>query len=244
MEILTLAIQKGGTGKTTTAIAMTQAAAKAGKKVLAIDLDPQANFTFALGVDQHEEFNSYNLLNGAPAEKLIRKTEQGIDIIGASWDLQAIKTTSGSARRLQKAIEPIKKKYDLIVIDTPPTAGELQYNALLAATALLIPMQADTYSIQALYQIMDTARQMQQGNPALKVKGCILSCYDGRSVISKQMMQAITDTAKELGTQCLGVIRKAIAIQEAAALQQSIFEYAPKSKPAQDYINLYKALNI
>lgn len=246
MEVLTVAIQKGGTGKTTTAAALAQAAAHCGKRVLAIDLDPQGNFTFALGYQPgNGGLNSYSLLTGsAPAEQVIGHSPQNLDIICASWDLQTVTSERGSARRLQRAIEPVKGRYDLIIIDTPPTAGELQYNALQAATGLIIPLQANIYNLQSLYQITETARQIKVSNPALSIKGFVLTQYDGRSTIARQMQQTITETAGSIGIECLGTIRNGIAVQEAAALQQSLFDYAPKSKPAADYMALYEALNI
>lgn len=249
MEVLTIAIQKGGTGKTTTAAALAQAAAHHHKKILAIDLDPQGNFTFALGGRPNNyELNSYNLLIGSgiiPGRLTIDHAPidpEYIDLIGAAWNLQTIKTEPGSARRLQKAIEPLKKDYDLIIIDTPPTAGELQYNALQAGTGLIIPLQANIYNLQSLYQITDTARKIQESNPELSIKGFVLTQFDGRSTIAKQMKQSITDAAAQLGIECLGVIRNGIAVQEAAALQKSLFKYAPKSKPAADYLALYEKI--
>lgn len=243
MEVLTVAIQKGGTGKTTTAAALAQAAAHSGKKVLAIDLDPQGNFSFALGHRPGSgTLNSYDLLNGETGT--IGHTPQNIDIICATWDLQTVTSERGSARRLQKAIEPLKAQYDLIIIDTPPTAGELQYNALQAATGLIIPLQANIYNLQSLYQITETAQQIQGSNPALSIRGYVLTQYDSRSTIAKQMQQTIAETAAGMGISCLGTIRNGIAVQEASALQQSLFDYAPKSKPAADYMALYEALNI
>ena len=124
MQILTIADQKGGTGKTTTTVALAQAAQAKGLKVLAIDLDPQANLTFALNADTRAK-GSFELLNGEQARKTIQQTAQGIYTIAASRNLATVTTTTGSAKRLQKALQPIKNIYDLIVIDTPPTAGEL-----------------------------------------------------------------------------------------------------------------------
>ena len=149
MKVIAVAIQKGGTGKTTTAAAIAQAATYKGQKVLAIDLDPQGNLSFALAAEMNRR-GSYDLLQGTPAADLIQKSRQGMDIIPASWNLSTVTSGKGSARRLQKAIEPLKKDYDLIVIDPPPTAGELQYNALQAATGLIIPLQADIYNLQSL----------------------------------------------------------------------------------------------
>ena len=240
MKIITVAIQKGGTGKTTTAAALAQAAAYKGRKVLAIDLDPQGNLSFALGAQGAAETGTaYNLLMGLPAAELIQATAQGLDIIPADRDLAAITSGTGSAHRLRRALGPIKKDYDLIIIDTPPTAGELQYNALMAADGLIIPLQADAYNLQSLYQMTDTARQIQESNTDLQILGVVFTQYDGRSIISRQMRDAITQTAAAAGVPTLGAIRGAVAVKEAAALQQSIYSYAPKSKPAQDYLEIY-----
>ena len=243
MKVITIAIQKGGTGKTTTAAALAQAAAYKGRRVLAIDLDPQGQLGFTLAADNsRNRGNAYNLLSGIRAQDLIQTTPQGVDIIPAAWDLQTVTSGPGSARRLQKAIEPLKREYDVIIIDTPPTAGELQYNALQAATGLIIPLQADIYNLQSLYQITDTSRQIQGSNPGLVIKGFVLSQYDGRSTIARQMKETIIDTAEKLEVPYLGTIRQAVAVKEAAALQRSLFEYAPKSKPAADYMELYETL--
>ena len=137
MKILTIANQKGGTGKTTSAVIFAQAAAHKGYKVLAIDLDPQANLSFIFAANYGKDKTSLQLLEGTPAAELIQHTSCGVDIIPASWNLQTVKTSKGSARRLQKALQPLKDKYDYVIIDTPPTASELQYNALQAAHTLI-----------------------------------------------------------------------------------------------------------
>lgn len=240
-DIIAVAIQKGGTAKTTTAAALAGAAVYRGRKVLAIDLDPQGQLSFTLAADTSRP-GSYDLLEGAAAADLVQTTRPGLDVIPASWNLSTVTTGKGSARRLQRALQPLKGKYDLIIIDTPPTAGELQYNALQAATGLIIPLQADIYNLQSLYQITDTARQIQESNPELTIKGFVLTQYDGRSTISRQMKDTIIARAAEMNVPFLGTIRGAVAVKEAAALQQSLFEYAPKSKPAQDYAELYDTL--
>lgn len=237
MDIIAVTIQKGGTGKTTTAAALAQAAAYTGKKVLAIDLDPQANLSFALNANTESGGSSYDLLQGAAAADVI-ETVSGIDIIPAAWELSTETSERSSARRLQSALEPIKNNYDLIIIDTPATAGELQYNAFMAATGLLIPLQADIYNLKSLYQTADAARKMQQFCPDLKIKGIVLTELDNRSSIAKQMQESIIIAANKIGVGYLGSIRTGVAVKEAAALQISLYEHAPKSKPALDYMTL------
>ena len=241
MQIITTAVIKGGTGKTTTAAAIAQAAVVAGKKVLAIDLDPQANLSFTIGADQNKP-GAYQLITGTPAADLMQSTEQGITAIAASPDLATIKTTPGSAKRLQRALEPVKDDFDLIIIDTPPTMGELTFNALQAATGLIIPLTADTYSLQGLYQITDIAHQMQRSNPALSIIGVVITQYDSRPNFKKYIQSVIAEKGAEAGAPFLIAIRAGIAIAEAAAMQQSIFDYAPNSNPAQDYKKLYEMI--
>lgn len=241
--ILAVSIQKGGTGKTTTAAAIAQAAAYQGRRVLAIDLDPQGNLSFTLAADTGAGTgNSYELLTGERPADLIQTTPQGLDVIPASPDLSALSSGPGSARRLQRALEPIKNDYDLIIIDTPPTAGELQYNALQATNGLIIPLLADAYNIQSLYQITDTARQIRHSNPGLKILGVVFTQYDGRSTLTRQMREMITAKAESLGAPYLGTVRAGVAVKEAAALRKSLFSYAPKSKPAADYLEIYNKI--
>ena len=242
-RIIAVAVQKGGTGKTTTAAALAQAAVFQGRRCLAIDFDPQGNLSQALGAQiTPGPGNSYNLLAGLPAAQLIQMTGQGIDIIPACLDLAAISSGRGSARRLQKALEPLKKDYPLIVIDTPPTAGELLYNAIQAATGLIIPLQADSFNIQSLYQITDVVEQFKKSNPGLAVAGVLLTSYDGRTKHARQIRDIIKDQAAGLGLPYLGEVRRSIAVQEAATLRQSLFEYAPRSNPAADYLRIYERI--
>lgn len=234
MQIIATAVIKGGTGKTTTAAALAQAAAAAGERVLAIDLDPQANLTFILAADQNQP-GSYQLLHGSPAAEVIQATAQGLDVIAASPDLAAEKTAPASAKRLQAAIAPIAQGYDLIVIDTPPQMGELTFNALQAATGLIIPLETDSNSLQGLYQIADIAHQMQRSNPQLEILGAVLTRHDARPKINRYLQEIIAERGQEIGAPLLMTIRPGVAIREAQALQISLYDYAANSKPAQDY---------
>lgn len=242
MRVFTIANQRGGIGKSTTAAALAQAACYRGFKCLVIDLDPQGNLSFFIGADTNTA-GAFDLLQGKPAAEVIQTTAAGLDAIPANWSLQTITTSAGSARRLRNAIEPIKGKYDFIFIDTPPTAGELQNNALMASTDLIIPLQADITGAKSLYMVTDAAQQVQRANPGLQITGFIFTCRGGRTTLARQMMEQIRQRAAAINVPCLGAIRKAVAIQEAQAFQESLFEYAPKSKPAEDYLTLFDKLN-
>ena len=240
--VIAVAIQKGGTGKSTTAAALAQATAAAGKKALAIDLDSQGNTSFFLSADTTRP-GSYELLTGEKRpQELMQETQKGLYIIPASWNLATVESYRGSARRLQKALEPIKKGFDIVIIDTPPNAGELQYNAMQTADILIIPLQCDIVSLQGLYLIHDTAAQIRATNPALKRSGIILTRYNARSTLARQMQEQIVEKAAELGIEYLGAVREAVAIREAQTLQEDLYTYAPNSKPAQDYKEILKKI--
>lgn len=242
--IISTAIIKGGTGKSTTAAALAQAAHSQKKKVLAVDFDPQGNLsTFLDGDRQDVKGNAYNLLHGADVESVIYTTPQGIDLITASTDLATEKTSSGSAKRLEAALAPIVKRYDFIIIDTPPTMGELTFNALQTSTALLIPLDADTASIKGLYFIADVAAQMKQRSAKnLSYIGVLLTRYRGRANINQFLRDATEEAAGKIGAEYLGEIRDGVAIREAQSMRKNLFDYAPKAKPTLDYMTIYKKI--
>ena len=242
IHIITTAIIKGGTGKTTTAAALAQAAKKKGRRVLAIDLDPQANFSLFLDADT-EQAGTLELLGGADPADVIQQTEQGIDIIAACAELAGEKTEAGSVKRLENALDPIKGSYDYIFIDTPPQMGELTYNALQASTGLLIPMEADNSSISGLYQLADIVESLQgQSAKDLSIIGAIITRYDARSKINSFMKETIIEAVKEAGAPYLGEVRAGIAIREAQSMKKSLFDYAARSKPAQDYMRIFEKI--
>lgn len=241
MKILTVTIQKGGVAKTTTAAALAQAAAYCGRRILAVDLDPQSNLTFALGAVSGAG-SSFDLLQGEPVLDLIQETEQGVDVIPAAGDLAAITSGTGSARRLQRALEPVKEIYDLVVVDIPTAAGELVFNALQAATGVIIPTNTDAYNMQSLFQTAELVEQFRRSNPSLKVEGVLLTNYAGRTRLDRQVREMLQRQAQELRLPYLGEIRRAVAIREAALLRESLYSYAPRSKPAEDYLRVYKSI--
>lgn len=240
-RIITVAIQKGGTGKTTTAAALAQAAAHRGQKVLAIDLDPQGNLGIALAGDR-ERSGASDFLQGAHPGEVIQTTPQGIDFIPAGRDLAALATGRGSARRLQKALDPIKGKYDVVIIDTPTKAGELQYNALQAATDVILPMQSDLYDMESFFQTVDTARAFMKSNPALKIAGIFFNKYSPRTTLDRQMKEQIEEYAGNIGVKTLGTVRQGVALREAVLVKKSIYQYAPRSNPARDFLKIYDEL--
>lgn len=243
MRIITVANQKGGNGKTTTTLALAQACAYRGLKVLCIDLDGQANLSTALGANPNCG-NAYDFLTGSKAARnCIQQTAQGIALIAGCYDLAALRTSTGSANRLQEAMKGIGGKYAYCFIDTPPNLGEAQYNALQASTDLLITAQASLFDLQGLYTMADTAAQFMRTNPALKIAGYILTNHNGRSKLAKALEESIEKAARENGVRCLGIIRQGIAIREAQALALSLYSYAPESNPAKDYLKIFDTLH-
>ena len=243
MQIISVVSLKGGTGKSTTAAALVQAAAASGVPALLIDLDPQGNSSYFIGTDPDRP-GAYQLITGAAdAGQLIQHTQQGVDVIAAAPDLATLRTTPGSAKRLQGALLPIKDKYPLAVIDTPPQMGELTFNALQACTGVLIPIETDSSGLQGLYQVLDMAQHIQQNsNPDLSIIGAILTRYDNRPRFNRYIRDAVKDAVAAAGVPYLGEIRAGVAVREAQGLQRSLFEYAPKSKPAVDYMELYNRI--
>ena len=240
-QVIAIAEIKGGTGKTTTACALAQAAALDNKRVLVIDLDPQANLTALLDADP-QEHGAYELLYGHPARELIQETEFDIDVISSKLDLADEKSKEGTATRLKNGIAPILANYDLIIIDTPPTFGEMTYNALHASTGLLVVVDTDPKAIQGMYLITDLAKDARKDNKQLKILGCIIANYDARPILHQKLREQIQAKAEAIRCNYLGEIRHGIAIEEAQAYGKNLFTYDRKSKPAQDYKTLYEKI--
>lgn len=240
METISITNQKGGTGKSTTALALGAALKKKGHKVLFIDLDAQGNLTYALGATGLNTLNAMELLEGkAQADKI-----QG-DIIASTPELAAAERAlnkTGKEYKLKEALQSIKPLYDYIIIDTPPSMGILTINALTASDSVIIPAQADIFSLQGITQIKETIDAVREYcNKALKVKGIVLTRFNGRAIISKDLADVLKAEADKLGTRLFNTrIRECTALKEAQASQQDIFSYAPASNGASDYMQLTK----
>lgn len=240
--IYTIAAEKGGTGKTATAAALTQIAAHDGGRVLAVDLDPRGDLSYILEADATQP-GSYELLHGAPARDLLQHSPQGMDVITATRALNAEASREASARRLAAALAPIRDSYDYIFIDTPANGNELQLNALQAADRLIIVLEADRSSLQALYFMEQTATQIKKSNPALEICGAIIGRYaKGNAVINNYLLEQIEQTAAGLHIPFLGVARDSSGAKEALNMAQSLIEYAPRTTTAADYKRIYKAI--
>ena len=245
--IIAIANQKGGQGKTTTAQAIATGATKNGRRSLAIDLDPQGNLTFSM-CGNGAAVGAFELITGrATPDQAIQHTEQG-DIITASSSLALADTTfTGDTRTnaLKTALQPIKNRYDVITIDCPPTLNTLLINALTAADVVIIPLTADMYSLQGLYQLKQSIQAAQRGNTGLKIGGVLFVKHSIRTILARDLTDVIADKCRELGIPVYKTtIREGVAIREAQTQRESIFDYAPKSKPAKDYMQLIKEIGL
>lgn len=241
-EIIAIVNRRGGVGKTATAHAIGAGLALRGYKILFIDLDSQCNLTFDVGA-KSAPLTSLEVMSGtATAEEAIQHAKGG-DIMPASPSLAVADTTiegTGKEYRLKEALEPLSEKYDYIIIDTPPALGVLTINALTACTSAIIPAQAEIHSIQGiglLYEAITAVKRYT--NPALNIKGILITRYKGRAILSKDMRKNLEGIAEELNTKVFSTpIRETIAIQEAQATQSDIYSYAPKSNATADYTAL------
>jgi len=238
-RVTVISNQKGGVGKTTTAHALAAGLTYRGYKVLAVDTDPQGNLSYTVGADDQKSGIYEVLKEQAELLEVIQQTDQ-TDIIPstlllASADLEF--TDTGREYLLNEALTPVKDKYDYIIIDTPPTLGIITINALTAADDVIIPMGADIYSLQGLSQLYNiTNRVKKYCNSELHIVGLLITRFNGRSILSKELKDIIGDKAKQINAALFDtVIREGVAIKESQTQQASIFKTSPKSNPAKDY---------
>lgn len=239
MRIIAIANRKGGVGKSTTAAALVSGLTLKGYRVLAVDLDAQRNLTSTMSARVDSKTALGVLTGDITAKEAIRKTESG-DIIPASKSLSgadAILTETGKEYRLKEALEPVKGLYDYCIIDSPPALGILTVNALTAANSVIIPAQADIYSLEGIEDLQETIQPVRKYcNPTLEIQGILLTRYSLRSILSRDVTTLAEQLAEQLETSLFkATIREAVAVKEAQISQQSLFTYAPKAKVTEDY---------
>lgn len=248
MDIIAVLNQKGGVAKTTTAHALAAGLFFKGHKVLMVDLDGQKSLTSVAGADASGLTMLEVLTKKCTAKEAVQRTESG-DIIAASDGLGAIETLLkdlGREYRLKEALQPLKKSYDYVVIDCPPSLGVLTINALTAATRCVVPAQADYLSLQAIEQLAQTIKTVKTyTNRELKIDGIVITRYSSRSILSKDAVEMIEAKAELIGTRVYNSkIRECVAIKEAQAMRQDIYSYASRSNAAKDYMALAKEIEM
>ena len=242
-KVISISNHKGGVGKTTSAINIGAGLNRLGKKILLIDLDPQANLSQSLGLIDQER-NIYGALRGEyklqPIEIL-----KGLEVIPSTLDLSGAEVEmSGEAGReyiLRELLEPIRGLYDYIIIDSPPSLGLLTINALTASDFILIPLQAQYLALQGLTKIIEVIEKIQRRlNKGLKVGGVFITQYDNRKVLNRDIVATIEAHFK--GDLFKTKIRDNIALAEAPAQGLDIFRYNSKCYGAEDYLSLSKEI--
>ena len=245
-KIISIVNQKGGVGKTTTAVNLASGIGILGKKVLIVDADPQGNTTSGYGISKKNiQLTSYQLLIGkATAENAAIKTKfKNVDIVPSSMDLAAAEVDlielDNREAQLKMALSGVREKYDYIFIDCPPSLGLISINALNASDTVLVPIQCEYYALEGLSQLMATVRQVKRlYNPTLEIEGIVLTMYDGRLNLTQQVVEEIKKyfASKLYKT----VIPRAVRLSEAPSYGMPIQYYDKRSKGASAYNDLAK----
>ena len=241
-KIIGVANQKGGVGKTTTAVNLAAALGVLEKKVLLIDADPQANATSGLGIEE-VNFSTYNLLeHSADVKDCIQKTSSpNLDLVPSHIDLVAaeIELVDRDKREymLKKALEEVKSEYDYIIIDCAPSLGLITVNALTAADSVIIPIQCEYFALEGLGKLLNTVKNVQKiHNYDLDIEGLLLTMYDSRLRLSNQVVEEVNTHFPEMVFET--VISRNVRLSEAPSFGESILMYDAESKGAIQYIQL------
>lgn len=244
--IIVIANQKGGVGKTTTAINLSAACAMAGRRVLLIDLDPQSNSSLSFLDPTAVNSGSYELFTepNMPFSDLVQKTDvKNLDIIPARINLAKLEAKLigefDAAFRLRDRLEKVKLDYDLIVIDTPPTLGIITVNALVAAKHVIIPIQSSYFALEGTDDLLETIEKIRsRPNPELNLLGVLVTLFDRRTALSKDVDRHIREV---FGKRTFNtIITRSVRLEESPAHKKPIFDYAPKSSGAGEYQSLAK----
>lgn len=245
-KIIAIINQKGGVGKSTTAINLGAALGEMGKQVLLVDLDPQGNCSSGLGVEKSliQQCIYDVLLNDTPiVDVIIPDIAEGLDIAPATINLAGaeVELVSEMARenRLKEAVGSMRGKYDFILIDCPPSLGLLTVNALVAADKLLIPIQCEFYALEGVTKLLESMKRVKSRlNPTLDIYGILLTMYDSRTTLSKQVVDEVREYFGRLVFST--PIPRTVKLSEAPSFGQPITQYDPKGRGALSYIELAK----
>ena len=247
-KIIAIANQKGGVGKTTTSISLAASLGVLEKKILLIDADPQANANSGLGLDVNAvEGGTYHVLEHTlSAKKAIVKTASpNVDIIPAHIDLVAIEIELVDKKEreymLKKALAEVKEDYDYILIDCAPSLGLITLNSLVAADAVIIPIQCEYFALEGLGKLLNTIKSIQNiHNPTLEIEGLLLTMFDSRLRLSNQVVDEVRKHFSSMVFET--IIRRNIRLGEAPSFGESIITYDATSKGAINYLNLAQEL--
>ena len=239
-KIISIANQKGGVGKTTTAINMSTILAKRGKKVLFIDADPQGNGTSGLGVNKEQKFSIYDvLIEDIEVENTLQKTQvKNLDLCPSNMNLAGAEVQLVSMEdreyRLKRKLNNIRDKYDFIIIDCPPSLGLITLNAFTASNSVLIPVQCEYYALEGLGQLLNTVELVRKHmNKDFKVEGALLTMYDARTNLSNQVVKEVKRYFEDKVYK--NVIPRNVKLSEAPSYGMPITLYDPRSKGAKSY---------
>ena len=242
MQIIAVANQKGGVGKTTTSTVLASGLYSKGHRVLLCDLDPQTNASFMTGVDVLSVANLYDVFKGEKTvEETIVPVRLGFDLLPGSLLLAAADsefTQTGREYMLKEALDSIKEQYDYIVIDTPPTLGILVTNALTAANKLIIPVGAgDIFSLQGLTQFYGIIQNVRKYcNHELQIAGLLITRYNSRSNVNQALKGQVQQIAEQMETKVFkAAIIESVSVKESQLHKEDLFEQAPRSNAAKDY---------
>ena len=247
-RIYALANQKGGVGKTTTAVSLAAYLAAAGQRVLLVDVDPQANATASLGVDKNKLSGSIydTLIDDVPMIEIVQSTTHAnLELAASSPQLAGAEIELVEARgretRLRAALRPLRDRYDYILIDCPPSLGLLTVNALAAAHGVIVPVQCEYLALEGLTQLMTTIQLVRRSlNPTLQLRGLIMTMFDGRANLARQVKEEVE---KHFAGQVFSVpVPRNVRLSEAPSYGKPILAYAPSSPGAAAYQALAKEL--